>query len=83
MSQRPDGVFRCDRCDADVGNAGIDRCAIVSDLDPDAPGTIRTLHLCNGCRGRVLTARALAAYLKDRKARTSRKARRPAPGGAP
>lgn len=80
MSLRPDGSHRCDRCGADVGNAGIDVAAKVSDLDPATGNTtIRQLEFCRdrpdpdrpgetikGCRDRVLTKAALAYYHETR-----------------
>lgn len=80
MSLRADGRYRCDRCGADVGNGGVEQCAVVADLDPDAVGQLRTLHLCRdheddtgrkvpGCAwSRVLTAKALADYNETRTA---------------
>lgn len=70
MSLRDDGTYRCDRCGLDVGNAGIDVAASVSDLDPDFPGEIRRLHLCRapregaptGCVGNVLGEATLADW---------------------
>lgn len=75
---RPDGSFGCDRCDADVGNGGVDVALVVSDLDPDLRGHVRNLHFCRsreegegdarttveGCAGKVLTSETLAAYRK-------------------
>lgn len=67
MSLRTDGTYRCDRCGTDIGNAGVDVAATISDLVHDEhnhpiPGRVRVLHLCrkNGCVTRVLTKRALA-----------------------
>jgi hypothetical protein len=68
----PTGKFACDRCDADVGNGGVDRCAIVSDLDP-VTGAVRNLHFCldrvgddgatvRGCAHRLLSPSMIAAY---------------------
>lgn len=74
MSLRPDGVYRCDRCGRDVGNAAVTECAVVSDLaatgDPGAPWRPRVLHFCrvpnlgapDGCAGHLLTPSNLAAY---------------------
>lgn len=74
MSLRPDGSYRCDRCDADVGNGAVTEAAVIADLDlvddPDVHARPRTLHLCrkprkgapHGCAGHVLGPRSLAAY---------------------
>lgn len=70
MSLRPDGTYRCDRCGTDVGNAGVTSAAIISDLQPDDPGSVRVLHLCrepqdgapNGCASHVLGPGTLADY---------------------
>ena len=68
MSRRDDGTFKCDRCDVEIGNGGIDEAVSISDLERDERGkvvlgAIRILHLCrvNNCNDRVLTKRALAA----------------------
>lgn len=82
MSLRPDGTYRCDRCDVDIENAGLDRATTVSSADPYNPGVQRVLHLCldrtepvegddktkkvQGCSDRVLSKRALAAYHRIR-----------------
>lgn len=70
MSRRSDGAYRCDRCDLDVGNAGVDRAAMVADVDPDDPGTVRNLHFCrepntgapDGCAAHLLTPANVAAW---------------------
>jgi hypothetical protein len=72
MSFRADGTIRCDKCNVDVGNGGIDRCVIVSRLDPKNLGSIEQLHFCidreeegatvQGCSDRVFNARHLGAY---------------------
>lgn len=66
MTMLPSGQFVCDRDGTDVGNGGVDRCIIVSDLDPDpeARGMVRNLHFCreNGCDQKVLSARNLEHY---------------------
>lgn len=61
------GKFKCDRCGTDVGNAAIDKCVIVSDLDPDNPGLVRNLHFCreNGCDKKVLSKRNLKYRLEE------------------
>lgn len=73
MSLRPDGAYRCDRCDADIGNGGIDRAVAISDLERDERGNVvlglmRILHLCraNNCDTHVLTKRALRSYLASK-----------------
>lgn len=73
MSLRSDGHYRCDRCGTDVGNAGVDMCAVISDTDPDDPTRPRVLHLCRdardgaptGCVGNVLGPGTLANYTKE------------------
>lgn len=78
MSLRPDGAYRCDKCDEDVDNGGVHAAVTIVGTDPDDPGRMRgPLHLClprtkdngdgttthvPGCRDSVLTARALAAF---------------------
>jgi len=76
VSRRPDGSNRCDRCDADVHNGGPLYAVTISGVDPDDPGAVWQLHLClprdedgthvPGCRDRVLTRKALAAYHTSR-----------------
>lgn len=74
MSLREDGSYRCDRCGTDVGNAGIDQCAIVTDLNEEGTSPIQ-LHLCRkaqdgaprGCAARVLGPGTLADYTQTRK----------------
>lgn len=70
MSLRADGAYYCDTCGRKLQNGGVHEAAIVSDLDPDAPGTIRVLHMCraprkgaaSGCVGNVFGSTALADY---------------------
>ncbi len=79
MTTLSDGRSRCDRCGADVGNAGIDKCVVISGL-VDTGGTVVNLHLCTftgrldgvdgrtspeaeKCAARVLTRKALAFYV--------------------
>lgn len=67
MSLRPDGSYRCDRCDRPVGNAAVTECAIVTDLNGLDHAV---LHLCrqphkgapHGCAAHVLGGKTLAAY---------------------
>jgi hypothetical protein len=74
VSLRPDGAYRCDRCDTKLTNGGVQEAAIISDLDPDDATTVRVLHLCrksqpgapNGCAARVLGPGVLAAYTASR-----------------
>ena len=73
MSLRIDGKYRCDRCGADVGNASVQMCAFISDLDPDDRLRPRTLHLCraartgapHGCVGNILGPATLADYTEE------------------
>lgn len=73
MSRRADGGFECDKCGEDVGNGGVLAALVVSDLDPDNPGMVRSLHFCRdredktgtvikGCDGKVLNANHLKHY---------------------
>lgn len=50
-----DDVLTCDMCGADLGNGGIDKCAILSDLTPDKTA-VRLIRFCreNGCADKVL-----------------------------
>lgn len=69
MSLRSDGTYHCDHCDADVGNAAVTECAIVTDLED---GDHRLWHLCRqpakgrprGCAGHVFGPKTLTAYRK-------------------
>lgn len=66
------GSFECDRCGTDVGNGGVLDAVVVSDLDPENPGTVRNLHFCRdrevdgktvkGCGNKVLSATNLKHY---------------------
>ena len=63
--------FLCDRCGAPVGNGGVDKCIVVSDLDPDRPGMVRNLHFCRedgepGCASILLSPGNLEWYLLNR-----------------
>lgn len=76
MSLRPDGSYRCDRCDRDVGNGDVQTSATVLTVElVDAGGGITApvpvrFDFCteprpefpHGCTGRILTARNLTAY---------------------
>lgn len=66
MTVRDNGSGECDRCGADIGNAGVNVAVVVGDLDPDRPGHVRNLHFCreNGCDKKVLSARNLEHYKK-------------------
>jgi hypothetical protein len=66
MTLKGVGPGVCDRCGTSVENASIDKCVIVSDIDPDSPGTMRTLHFCreNGCAKKVLSKRNLRYLLE-------------------
>lgn len=77
MSLRSDGRYHCDRCGVDVQPGDVQSSAIVTDLDPGSEmPTPRRLDFCRdreadgkrvkGCASRVLTAKALADYLKTR-----------------
>jgi hypothetical protein len=47
MSLRPDGSYRCDKCDTDVDNGGVHAAVTIIGTDPDDPGRMRVpLHLC-------------------------------------
>lgn len=66
MSLRDDGKYRCDRCDVELENGGVHEAAVISDVVPGTGMTItRILHLCriNGCCNKVLTKRAIPAWL--------------------
>lgn len=69
----PSGSYSCDRCGTDVGNGGVQMCAVVSDLDPDRESMVRNLHFCRdreddegnktkGCTNKVLSATNLKHY---------------------
>lgn len=48
MSLNPNGKAECDRCGADCGNGGIDKCAVVSLAQTGDNGArIANLHWCN------------------------------------
>lgn len=72
MSVRADGIRRCDRCGADVGNGSVIESVTISDLARDGQGRIEVgapliLDLCraNNCDTRVLTSRALADFREN------------------
>jgi hypothetical protein len=72
------GQNRCDRCGADIGNAGLDKCVVISGIG-EGGGAVLNLHLCTfagrldgavegtpdgeRCASRVLTKAALADYV--------------------
>lgn len=76
MSLRPDGTYRCDRCDTALTNGGVHEAAVISTIEDDGQGGTRavTLHLCRepakgrprGCAAHLLTSRSLAAYHETR-----------------
>ena len=77
MSLRADGTYRCDKCNDDVVNGGVQYAVTISGIDPDDASRQQVFHLClpherddgehyAGCRNRVLTATALAAYIDYR-----------------
>jgi hypothetical protein len=77
MSANAAGEFWCDKCGEEVGNGSIFRCAVITDLDPDDPNTIRNLHICRdvieddevvrkGCIKKVLSVANLAHYHEKR-----------------
>lgn len=74
MSLRTDGTYRCDRCGADVGNAGVQQAAKITTLDPADPTRLIYLDLCRqprdgaprGCEGNVLGPATLADWTETR-----------------
>lgn len=46
MTTNADGTYSCDSCGWGVGGGGVATCAVVSDLDPDARGAVRSLRFC-------------------------------------
>lgn len=76
MSRRPDGVYRCDRCGRDVGNAAVSECAVVADIERLEDGSFipRNLHFCRvenpgapaGCAEHLLIPSNLEDYLNSR-----------------
>lgn len=74
MSLRDDSTYRCDRCGADVGNASVLVCAVISTLDPGDSQRPVVWHLCrapregapHGCVGNVLGAGTLANWTETR-----------------
>jgi hypothetical protein len=56
VSLRPDGTYRCDRCDVDVGNGAVTEAAVIADLelvdDADVHARPRTCT-CAGSPGRA------------------------------
>lgn len=75
-------LYWCAKCGAGLGNGGVDRCAIVADLDPDQDDLApRQLRFCRdrpdpdnprkkiqGCRDKVFTRKALRHYHETRTA---------------
>lgn len=65
MTMHADYTATCDRCGADLGNAGLDKCAVISMIAAD--GMVANLHLCTTgerCAQRVLTRKALAHHVE-------------------
>ena len=75
------GRHECDRCGHGVGGGGVAQAAIVSDLDPDSPGSIRTFEFCRdhpdpddpartvkGCARRLVTPSMLAHHTQMKEA---------------
>jgi hypothetical protein len=63
MTMHADYTATCDRCGADLGTAGLDRCVVISMIAADT--TVTNLHLCTSggrCAQRVLTTAALAHH---------------------
>ncbi len=70
MTMSADGSANCDRCGVDIGNAGLDKCVVVSALT-SLGGRVETMHLCtpgvpdgDSCAKRVLTKAALSWYVE-------------------
>lgn len=69
MSLRPDGLNRCDRCDLDVGGAGLHQAAVAVDWPGEGTDAPVTLHWCReprdgaprGCAGTVMGGAAVRA----------------------
>lgn len=78
----------CDRCGESVGNASLNECVVISDIDPDDPGLVRNYHLCRtrlvdgeevkGCAGSVLTVAALK-HLADKRSKAGQSKPTPPP----
>jgi hypothetical protein len=74
VTMNQNGSVTCDRDGWDVGNGSVTNALVVSDLDPDRPGHVRTLHFCRdvrdedgnvthpGCDKKVLSARNMAHF---------------------
>lgn len=64
MSQRVDGTYRCDRCDADVVNGSIHYAAVIVRLHPFRPGESVQHHwgIACGCANAELDWTSLAAW---------------------
>lgn len=74
MSLRRDGGYRCDKCGADVGNGGVQTCAVISTVQRDDPVRPVVYHLCReprdgapyGCEGQTFGPATLANYAETR-----------------
>jgi hypothetical protein len=75
------GRHECDRCGIDVRGGGVANCAIVSDIDLDSPGAVRTLEFCRdhpdpddpdttvkGCARKLVTPSMITHYTERQEA---------------
>jgi len=63
MTMHANYTATCDRCGADLGNGGLDRCVVISMIASTT--TVANLHLCTSggrCAQRILTTAALAYH---------------------
>lgn len=52
MSLRSTGKYRCDgpgKCNREVAGGNVANGTIITDVDPNKPGEVRTRHLCDRC----------------------------------